>query len=50
MNGNDIPASYLAKFERDMEAYFKSIGVQKKPRAEHDQMPDDVRAFVRNLD
>lgn len=48
MNGNDIPASYLAKFERDMEAYFKAIGVQKKPLNE--ELPDDVRAFVRGLD
>ena len=48
MNGNDIPAGYLAQFERDTEAYFKAIGVQKKPLNE--DLPDDVRAFVRGLD
>lgn len=48
MNGNRIPARYLAKFERDMAAYFARIGVTKKPL--HDDLPADLRQFVRGLD
>ena len=48
MNGNNIPASYLEKFQREMREYFEAIGVKQKPS--HDELPPELRAFMLELD